>query len=225
MVYDRPNDPCKPQRPEYFAGFAGDITLAVMKLLVVRHGETRFNAEHRYLGALDPDLNAKGVVQAMELRSTLPVCVDAIVCSPLQRARQTAEIIGNERGQRPTVIDAFRERNVGVFEGLTQEEARAQFPELWSQNVTRLWEGAPTGGETIDEVVTRVAKGLDDLYGSHAGKVVALVAHGFVAKVVRAICRSDFQDFFQWQLANGAVCEFTLTANPSFKRTGLRPAA
>lgn len=193
-----------------------------MKLLVVRHGETRFNAERRYLGALDPDLNAKGIAQAMELSSTLPVCVDAIVCSPLQRARQTAEIICNERGQRPTVIDAFRERNVGVFEGLTQEEAQARFPKLWSQNVTRLWHGAPTGGETIDEVVMRVATGLDDLYESHAGKTVALVAHGFVAKVVRAICRVDFQDFFEWQLANGAVCELTLTANHSFKPSPLR---
>ncbi|WP_298581747.1 histidine phosphatase family protein [uncultured Luteimonas sp.] len=196
-----------------------------MKLLVVRHGETRFNAEHRYLGALDPDLNAKGVSQALVLSSTLPRCVDAIVCSPLQRARRTAEIIGSERGQNPTVIDAFRERNVGVFEGLTQAEAQARFPELWSQNVTRLWEGAPTGGETIDEVVTRVAKGLDDLYESHAGRAVALVAHGFVAKVVRAICRTDFQDFFEWQLANAAVCELTLTANNSFKPMPLRGTA
>ena len=156
--------------PNHSLGFC-TVSLAVMRLLVVRHGETRFNAEHRYLGALDPDLNAKGIAQAIELRFTLPVCVDAIVCSPLQRALQTAQIIGKERGQRPTVIDAFRERNVGVFEGLTQEEAQAQFPELWSRNITRLWEDAPTGGETIDEVVSRVAKGLDDLYGSHAGKV------------------------------------------------------
>jgi probable phosphoglycerate mutase len=183
-----------------------------MKLLVVRHGETKFNVEHRYLGALDPELNAKGITQATALRSVLPAYLDAIVCSPLRRARQTANIIGNGREQLPTVVDAFRERNVGVFEGLTQEEAQTQFPEPWAKNVTRLWQAAPTGGETIDEVVTRVAKGLDDLYTNHAGTVVALVAHGFVAKVVRAICRSDFQDFFEWQLANGAVCELTLTA-------------
>lgn len=195
-----------------------------MKLLIVRHGETGLNAEHRYLGALDPDLNAKGVAQAMELSSTLPACVDAIVCSPLQRARRTAEIIGNETGKTPTVIEAFRERNVGVFEGLTQEEARARFPELWAQNVTRLWDAAPTGGETIAQVVSRVEKGLDDLYATHAahaGSVVALVAHGFVSKVVRAICQNDVQDFFEWQLANGAVCELTLTANNSFKAAEL----
>jgi hypothetical protein len=48
--------------------------------------------------------------------------------------------------------------------------------------------------------------------------VVALVAHGFVAKVVRAITEARFDDFFNWQLANGAVCELALTAKPSLER-------
>jgi len=188
-----------------------------MKLLVVRHGETQFNAEHRYLGVLDPELNARGVSQANELHAVLPVNLDAVVCSPLRRARQTADILCQSRGCRPKLNDAFRERNVGVFEGLTQEEARTHFPELWAQNVTRSWAGAPTGGETINEVVERVAEGLNGLYASYAGKVVALVAHGFVAKVARAVSQEGFQDFFEWQLANGAVCELTMTANPSIE--------
>jgi broad specificity phosphatase PhoE len=188
-----------------------------VKLLVVRHGETQFNVEHRYLGALDPDLNAKGISQATELQSVLPVNLDAVVCSPLRRARQTADILCRSRGYSPKLNHAFRERNVGVFEGLTQEEARIQFPELWARNVTRSWEGAPTGGETINEVVERVSEGLNELYASYAGKVVALVAHGFVAKVARAVSQEGFQDFFEWQLANGAVCELTMTANPSIE--------
>jgi broad specificity phosphatase PhoE len=188
-----------------------------MKLLIVRHGETQFNAEHRYLGALDPQLNAKGISQAVELQSVLPVNLDAVVCSPLRRARQTADILCQSRGYSAKVNYAFRERNVGVFEGLTQEEARTQFPDLWAQNVTRSWGGAPTGGETINEVVERISEGLNELYASYAGKVVALVAHGFVAKVARAIAQEGFQDFFDWQLANGAVCELTMTANPSIE--------
>lgn len=200
-----------------------------MKLLVVRHGETQCNVEHRYLGALDPELTTKGIAQATALHSALPVHLDAIVCSPLRRAHQTAKILGRARNIVPAVIDAFRERNVGVFEGLTQEEARVQFPELWAQNVTRLWESAPTNGETIDEVFERVASGLGDLYAHHAGTVVALVAHGFVAKVARAICRADAQDFFEWQLPNGAVCELSLTArdasNFAIQRKPLRGSA
>jgi broad specificity phosphatase PhoE len=196
-----------------------------MKLLVVRHGETQFNAEHRYLGALDPELNARGVCQAITLRTTLPADLNAVVCSPLRRARQTAEIVCQGRDLKPLVNESFRERNVGVFEGLTQDEARTRFPALWAQNVTREWESAPTGGETISMVVARVLNGLGNLYESYEGQVVALVAHGFVAKVDRSIALASFEDFFNWQLTNGAVCELTLTANPSIEGTlsGLRP--
>lgn len=196
--------------------------LAVVKLFLVRHGETRFNAGHRYLGALDPALNPKGLEQATALHSALPAHLDAIVCSPLLRARQTATILGDQRGLVSAVIDAFRERNVGVFEGLTQEEAQARFPDLWAQDITRQWHSAPPEGETIDEVFNRVTKGLGDVYAAHEGKVVALVAHGFVAKVARAICRADVQDFFEWQLANGTVCELTLTAGSASKPMSLR---
>jgi probable phosphoglycerate mutase len=189
-----------------------------MKLLVVRHGETQFNAERRYLGALDPELNATGISQARALNAVLPATLNAVVCSPLRRARQTADIVCEGRNIKPSLNEAFRERNVGVFEGLTQEEAKARFPALWAENITRRWERAPESGETIEAVVERVLDGLRQMYGSYEGKVVALVAHGFVAKVVRAITEARFDDFFNWQLANGAVCELALTAKPSLER-------
>lgn len=194
-------------------------TLAVMKLFVVRHGETQFNAEHRYLGALDPELNATGVSQAHALRTVLPEALDVVISSPLHRARQTAAIICGARGVEPIVNEAFRERNVGVFEGLTQHEAQVRFPELWSLNVTRQWHGAPTGGETIAEVIERVSIGLQQLVEANVERSVALVAHGFVAKVVRAVSLGSYDDFFDWQLPNGAVCHLELTANPSIERT------
>lgn len=159
-----------------------------MHLFLVRHGQTQYNAERRYLGALDPELNATGVLQATDLRAVLPPALDAIVCSPLRRAR-----------------------HVGVFEGLTQMEAQLQFPELWAHNITRQWHSAPTGGETIAEVVERVTAGLRVLSVQYAGKHVALVAHGFVAKVLRAVSLTGFGDFFDWQLENGAVLELCLT--------------
>ena len=176
-----------------------------MQLYLVRHGQTQFNAEHRYLGALDPDLNAKGFAQGKALREALPDQLDAVLCSPLRRAQQTAEIFCEGRGCTPQVRSAFRERHVGVFEGLTQKEAQTLYPDLWAQNITRQWHAAPTGGETIAEVVERVSRGLRDIEEQHKGHVVVLVAHGFVAKVVRAVSLAGFDDFFDWQLENGAV--------------------
>ena len=95
-----------------------------MKLLVVRHGQTQFNAEQRYLGALDPELNATGMAQASALRGKRPATLDVVVSSPLRRARQTAEIICSSGSVKPIVNEAFRERNVGVFEGLRSANKR-----------------------------------------------------------------------------------------------------
>jgi probable phosphoglycerate mutase len=174
-----------------------------MRLYVVRHGQTLANAEHRYLGSLDPALTDIGREQATALRLELPDSIDGIVVSPLLRARQTAEIL-NYRSHLPVeIIEHFRERHVGVFEGLTQAEAQQRHPDLWRRNITRQWDAAPPGGESIAEVVARVHQGLVTLAKVSAGKNVLLVGHGFVAKVIRALIRQDFSDFFDWQLGNG----------------------
>ena len=181
-----------------------------MKILLIRHGETQFNAEHRYLGTLDPELNSQGISQALDLQLLLPSTIDAVITSPLRRARQTAEIVCKNRTIKPIIDAAFAERNVGVFEGLTQAEAQTLFPALSAENVTRMWHGAPAKGETIAAVVERVTDGLARTYAIYKRQSVAIVAHGFVAKVVRAICLSSFDDFFEWKLSNGAICELWL---------------
>ncbi|WP_165492423.1 histidine phosphatase family protein [Stutzerimonas kirkiae] len=176
-----------------------------MRLLVIRHGQTAYNLEQRYLGALDPPLNATGIRQTEALRDSLPAAIDALVCSPLLRARQSAEIIA--QGRRILVEEAFRERNVGAFEGLTRDEARARFPESWRRNITRQWHDAPNGGETIAKVFERVTHGLERLIQRDPQATVALVAHGFVAKVIRAIALGYRRDLFDWQLDNAQYCE------------------
>nr|WP_314877223.1 histidine phosphatase family protein [uncultured Pseudomonas sp.] len=174
-----------------------------MDLYVVRHGETWANAEHRYLGSLDPSLTERGREQAQALRASLPHELDTLVVSPRLRAMETASIL-NEKLKLPIqTMDCFRERDVGVFEGLTQRDARERYPHLWSQNITRQWGLGPTGGESIAEVVKRVRDGLVDLESRYPSKRVLLVAHGFVAKTIRALAKNDFSDFYNWQLSNG----------------------
>lgn len=176
-----------------------------MNFYIVRHGETWANVDRRYLGALDPELTDKGRQQAESLDAQLPANVSALVVSPLLRARQTAEILNRTRALKLQVLTGLRERHVGVFEGLTQAEAREQHPDLWRRNITRHWALAPTGGESIFEVVSRVHTTLHQLHAQHAGETVVVVAHGFIAKTIRALARQDFSDFYQWQLDNGSV--------------------
>ncbi|MBK5438232.1 histidine phosphatase family protein [Pseudomonas sp. TH32] len=192
-----------------------------MQLYVVRHGETQANAEGRYQGSLDVELNERGVLQAQELRVKLPVQIDTVVVSPLRRAQQTAAIVFADDGLALSTLDAFRERGVGVFEGLTQEEAAQRYPELWAQNITRQWELAPTDGESISQFVERIRGGLNELLLNHGQQVVVLVAHGVVAKAIRALVRDDFSDFFDWQLRNGEV--LTLKIDSTSVVRGLVP--
>lgn len=176
-----------------------------MHLYVVRHGETWANAEHRYLGALDPQLTQRGCEQAEALAADLPQNLHTVVVSPRLRAIETANILNRDLRLPVEIIDCFRERDVGVFEGLTQAEVREGFPELWAQKITRRWELGPTGGESIAQVVIRVRDGLLALETKYPSQAVLLVAHGFLAKTIRALAKGDFSDFYDWQLANGQL--------------------
>jgi probable phosphoglycerate mutase len=181
------------------------------ELLVVRHGRTALNVEERYLGALDPPLDAHGFAQAAALAKTLRCPVDAIVCSPKLRAMQTAAVLAAAWGIPARPLDMFAERNVGVYEGLTQEEARTTYPDLWEKEITRQWNAAPPGGETIEAVFNRVRQGLEILRQDYLGQTVVLVAHGFVAKAIRALLLDlSWAEFFLYAMKNGDVERYSL---------------
>lgn len=193
-----------------------------MHLYVVRHGETWANAEQRYLGSLDPGLTERGRQQAHALADHLPGNLDVLVVSPRLRALETAGILNEGLTLSPRIMECFRERDVGVFEGLTQAQASARYPQLWSQNITRRWEAGPTGGESICEVVTRVREGLLELRSNYPSQTVLLVAHGFVAKVIRALAKGDFSDFYDWQLSNGNLLVLECFEMPTLDTEALR---
>ena len=179
-----------------------------MELVVIRHGETQANAEGRYLGALDVGLNDTGVAQVARLAQLIAATeppFQRLLTSPLLRARQSADLVSRTLALPVRIVPAFRERHVGVFEGLTQAEVRECYPELWARNITRLWTAAPPEGESLDAVIVRVSLGLTKLAEEAQGERVLLVAHGVVAKVIRALTTTGFSDFFDWQLPNGGT--------------------
>src|SRR3954452_24611267 len=92
-------------------------------LLLVRHGETDWNAEGRLQGHTDRPLNEYGRRQAKELAARLAGGhVDAIYASDLSRARETAEIVGERLGLTVVIDPDLRETNWGTWEGLTGDE-------------------------------------------------------------------------------------------------------
>lgn len=102
----------------------------MVRLILIRHGETDYSSQHRYCGFSDPPLNDKGIWQCQQLAARLKdTKIDKVYSSDLVRARQTAEIIF---GGRPIEETAdLREMNFGLFEGLKYEQLIEKYPELY----------------------------------------------------------------------------------------------
>ena len=175
-------------------------------LLLARHGQTDLNIDERWQGRLDMPLNATGFAQADRLALALPSRIDALVVSPMLRARQTAEPVVRARGLVPRLDADFRERDFGVFEGLSADEAAQRFPDLAARNAAYRWDEEPPGAEPTRAVVERVARGLTRLREQHGGQTVLLVSHGFVVRCLRHLIDGVSEDdfFAVERIANGS---------------------
>lgn len=188
-----------------------------VRLLLTRHGETEHNVEGRYAGSTDVPLNANGMRQAEEL-SKLPLLleVDVIASSPLIRAVQTAVVVQRRLGKPLHIHPEFRERCVGVYEGLTREEAQARYPAQWNANITGIPDCAPDGGETLVQVTERIRAGLEKLLREYDGKTILLVAHGYVSREINRLANGwDYQEARQFLLNNAQVKEYSLPLKPT----------
>jgi broad specificity phosphatase PhoE len=148
------------------------------RLLLIRHGETQWNADQRVQGHLDVPLSAQGVEQSRRLAAWLAdEPLDAVYTSDLQRAHVTAEVVTAAR--RPVWPDArFREARFGGFEGLTAAECAASFPEeyaAWRADAVR---NRPPGGETLEDLRDRCMEALREHLPKHPRQTVAVFAHG-----------------------------------------------
>lgn len=184
----------------------------LMKLFVVRHGETEYNVQGRYAGSTDVSLNARGFGQAERLAEELRLesqSFDTVAASPMLRARQTAEIICNKLNLPMIICENFSERNVGVYEGLTRREAAERYPDLWERQCTGRLDDAPTDGETIRQVLLRVSEGLAQLKAMYPDGNVLLVCHGFASRAVNKCCTDiAFEEMHKFSLGNCEIAEY-----------------
>ncbi len=162
-------------------------------VLLLRHGQSTWNAEHRWQGWADPPLSDLGRRQADAAARWLAAGDDRfgqVVCSDLARARHTAEIVAAGLGLGPVEVDrAFRERDVGTWTGLTTHEIGRRWPaELTAWRERRLQ--ATPGGEADPSILGRVLPALAALAGAGGGHVL-VVTHG---GVIRALERRQGGD-------------------------------
>ncbi|KXO99920.1 bifunctional RNase H/acid phosphatase (plasmid) [Tsukamurella tyrosinosolvens] len=147
------------------------------RVILLRHGQTPASVQRLYSGRGNPSLTDLGREQAAEAAALLRLTpIDAILSSPLDRARQTADAVAAGRGLTVEVDDDLIETDFGDWEGLSFGEARERDPELHARWLGDTAVAAP-GGESFDEVHARVAALLVRVTAEHAGRTVLLVSH------------------------------------------------
>jgi broad specificity phosphatase PhoE len=146
-------------------------------LLLIRHGRTDWNVAGKWQGLSDIPLNETGCHQAEALAKRLASWpIEAIISSDLQRCVQTAVPLATPHHLQPIFDPIWRERDVGDFAGLTGEEARARYPEVWVNTPHGLVD--PPNGETNAALHLRALAAYEKVLAAYTGQMVAIVSHG-----------------------------------------------
>ena len=150
-----------------------------MKIYLTRHGQTDWNLAHKLQGRVDIALNKTGEEQAQIAKEKLKDAkIDLIICSPLKRAKKTAEIINTDR-KIPIIYDErIAERDCGEFEGKTVQEMKST--EFWNYEKNIQYEKA----EDMQSFFNRVYGFLNETKEKYQDKNILLVTHGGVTRAI-----------------------------------------
>lgn len=189
---------------------------ASTNILLIRHGETAWNAERRLQGHLDIALNPEGARQAALLATALAgEHIDAVVASDLVRARQTADAVARAHGLPVQIDKSLRERCYGGFEGLLYTEIAQRFPlqfAAWqARDVDAVLPPGVNRGETFRQFNQRVIGALQRWASAHPGRTLALVAHGGVLECAyRSALGLPLESPRDFKIHNASVNRFTI---------------
>lgn len=185
-----------------------------MRLLLVRHGESTWNAQGRYQGRLDPPLSQRGRAQAQALASRLqsePFAdgfkVGTIVSSPLERARDTAQACADVLALPLGTDERLTEISHGEWEGKLRGQIASRWPEMLAT-----WRANPDlvrfpGGENLDQVRVRL-----DSFVRHlpaVGPMLLAVTHDVIVRIAILLAQGKpLSAFNEFQVDNAALNEF-----------------
>ncbi len=159
------------------------ISTRMGTLLIVRHGETEWNAEGRIQGHTDIGLSEKGAEQARSLGQRLADRqIDVAYSSDLKRTSETAKLALGGRDITLNETPRLREYNKGIFEGMTLSEIQEKFPAEYPKYLEKDLSYAPEGGETTRDVSTRMASIFAEIKANHLDETVLVVSHGGVLR-------------------------------------------
>lgn len=189
--------------------------MTTTSIVLIRHGETAWNAERRLQGHIDIALNPEGLRQAGALGAALAgEHFDAIIASDLQRASQTAHALAVLKGMPVLHDPALRERCFGGFEGLLYAEIEQRYPHQFAawqaRDIDSVMPPGTRVGETFRQFYDRCTGAIAAHAARHPGARLALVAHGGVLECAyRAALGMSLTTPRDFKVLNASINRFT----------------
>jgi len=196
-----------------------------MNLILIRHGQSEWNALNQFTGWKDPDLTAKGIEEAHNagrIINNLKINFDLVFTSALIRAQNTAEIILKEINQPLSTIknQALNERNYGDLAGLNKDDARKR----WGDEQVHIWRRSydipPPGGESLKDTGERVLPFFmkEILPDVCEGKNVLVAAHGnSLRSLIKFLDNISDEDIVKLEIPTGAPIHYVINEDGSVK--------
>ena len=196
-----------------------------MNLILIRHGQSEWNALNQFTGWKDPDLTAKGIEEAHnagKIINNLKINFDLVFTSALIRAQNTAEIILKEINQPLSTIknQALNERNYGDLAGLNKDDARKR----WGDEQVHIWRRSydvpPPGGESLKDTGERVLPFFmkEILPQVCKGKNVLVAAHGnSLRSLIKFLDNISDEDIVKLEIPTGAPIHYVINEDGSVK--------
>jgi len=181
-----------------------------MRLFLLRHGRTQWNKEGIFRGRADIPLDEVGRKEAELLGKRLKdVPIKAIFSSPLKRAQETASIIASFTKSPVFVREELIDISFGSWEGLSVEEVRLRFPDLYEKWLNAPHELSFPQGESLKVVEERAFNFIEDLKSNHQKDTIALVTHRVVLKVlISKLLGLNLKAFWRIEQGTSALNEF-----------------
>jgi alpha-ribazole phosphatase len=180
-------------------------------LYLIRHGVTEGNGDKRYKGSIDVPISEEGIEQVKRAAAFIRNCLGggslaAVYASPLSRAFDSASVIAEPYGLEPVVLNGLKERNFGIWEGMSLVEIQKQYPDAFKAWASNPLEHSPIGGESTLQVRDRIIPVVEDIVSRHYDEKIAVVAHGGVNRVILChfLCM-PLEHIFRIEQDNAAV--------------------
>lgn len=176
------------------------------KIIIVRHGQTKWNVENRFRGSQDIPLDETGANQAVAVSRRLATeKVTAVYSSRLQRAMKTAEIIAAPHDLTPVPLDGLSNINYGELEGHLISEIEQKFPDFYRALLETPHLVQFPGGDTLDELTARSMLGLREMIAQHPNETIVAVSHQVVTRVL--ICAIlGLDNSHHWEISQDTCC-------------------